>query len=264
MGIGGSGAAGCCPARRRVDTGRWRGQNRRTGSVAPTTAGGSGEDSDTRTGPACRSARTDGGTGAGHFGGRRRSRRRRHGTGRGDPRPGHRTGRGSRLGVGHVEPVEQAHPRRTAVPGDAGLRARKGSAEGARAAAGTARAAPGQAGPVPLPAHPQGLGTLVRGFRRRPVRRHVGLLRARPRTARPPAPLAQARAASRTLPEEGRPGRRVAVLRRPDGRRPLRDEPRPHRGRLRGGRRQPGQGGRLPARGRTRRRRPGAGRGGGR
>ena len=114
--------------------------------------------------------------------------RRGHRAGRRDARPVHRPGRGAGLGVGHVEQVQQADPRRPALSGDARLRARPGGAEGARAAAGAARAAPGEAGAVPLPAPAPGLGAAVRGVGRRALRRDVDGPRARPRPARAPSP----------------------------------------------------------------------------
>ena len=46
-----------------------------------------------------------------------------------------RAGRGARLRLRHLEPVQQADPRRPALPGDARLRAGRRGAQGARAAA---------------------------------------------------------------------------------------------------------------------------------
>ena len=63
--------------------------------------------------------------GGGVVGAGRRARRRH-------PRAEGRAGRGARLGVGHVQPVQQADPRRPALPGDARLRAGRRGAAGAR------------------------------------------------------------------------------------------------------------------------------------
>ena len=59
----------------------------------------------------------------------------------------------------HVQPVQQADPRRPALPGDARLRAGPRGAAGARPAADPARAAPGPAGAVPLPARRTAAGS---------------------------------------------------------------------------------------------------------
>ena len=86
--------------------------------------------------------------------GGRRDRLRR-GPGRGHPGSAGRPGRGPRPGRRHLQPVEQAVPRRPALPRAAQLRAGLRGAQGALAGAGDqAVPAPGQAGPVPLPADP--------------------------------------------------------------------------------------------------------------
>ena len=80
-----------------------------------------------------------------------------------------RADRAARPRLRHLVAVEQADPRRAALPGDARLRPGPRGAPGARAAAHPARAAPGPAGAVPLPAHPP-LGAAVRRRRAGAVR----------------------------------------------------------------------------------------------
>ena len=187
---------------------------------------------------------------------RRHCRRRRRPRCR-DPRPerGHR--RGQRLGGRHVVAVLEAHPRRPAVPGDAGLRPGQGGAARARADPLRPRPAPCPARPVPLPAHQAVRGTALRRLRHRPLRRHVHHRRPQPRRPVPQAPEPARHPAGGAEPQ-GRRLRRVhPLLRRPGRRREVRRQPRAHRGLLRRARGEPDGGGGLPARGRTGGRRQG-------
>ena len=102
--------------------------------------------------PGTRAGRTGGDDGAWrrarHPGRRRRRRRRGCRPRRRHPRPDRRAGRGPRLRLRHVEPLEQAHPRRPALPRDARLPARGRGAAGARAA--IQKLAPHLIKPVPF------------------------------------------------------------------------------------------------------------------
>ena len=145
-----------------------------------------------------------------------RCHRRRGRPGRGAARPVGRPGRAARLRGGHVEPLQQAHPRRPALPGAARL------PPGAR---GPARAGPAhrQAGtaPGPAPAVPAA-----------PARARLGadLHRSRPGPLRRPGGDAPRRAAAQPPhPQRGHAGgpvvaggpdhRRHPLPRRPGGRR---------------------------------------------
>src|ERR1700704_561934 len=67
------------------------------------------------------------------------------------------------LASGTREPVEQAHSRRSALPGAVRLQAGLRGAAGTRPARVQARPAPGQAGLVPVPAVQEGGRAAVRG-----------------------------------------------------------------------------------------------------
>src|SRR6266566_5152453 len=82
--------------------------------------------------------------------------RDRGGPGRRVPRPAGGPGGGARPGLGYLQPVQQAHPRRAAVPGAVRLQARLRGAAGTRPAGVQARPAPGQAGLVHVPAVQEG------------------------------------------------------------------------------------------------------------
>ena len=86
------------------------------------------------------------------------------------------------------------------------------------------RLAPHLVKPVPFlyPLAAQGLGAALRRIGRRAVRRDVGVV-GRTAGACPPTGISRAAHALRVAPclQEGRAGRRAAVLRRADGRRPL-------------------------------------------
>ena len=138
---------------------------------------------------------------------RRRRRRRRVRPRRRHPRPERRTRRGPRLRLRHLQPLEQAHPRRAALPGDARLPAGRRGAAGARAAHPEARPAPDQAGAVPLPAGAPRLGAALRRLGRRALRHARPAVGPGPRRAAPPPPHPPRRAADRPGAEEGRAGR---------------------------------------------------------
>ena len=121
-------------------------------------------------------------------------------------------------------------------------------AEGARAAPPEARPAPGQAGAVPLPAAAQRLGAALRRLGRRALRHPRPAVGPGPGRPPPPPPHPPRRPAHRPRAEEGRAGRRAAVLRRADGRRAPHDVHRPHGRGLRRARGEPGAGRRVPAR----------------
>ena len=108
-----------------------------------------------------------------------------------------RAGRGPRLRLRHVEPLEQAHPRRPALPGDARLPAGARGAAGARAAAPDARPAPGQAGAVRLPAAAPRLGAALRRRGRRALRHPRPAVGPGPGRAPPPPPHPPRRPADR-------------------------------------------------------------------
>ena len=110
---------------------------------------------------------------------------------------------------GHVVAVLQTHPRRPALPGDAGLRPGPGGAARARAAALSACAAPGPAGAVPVSADQTVRGAALRGRRASPCTTRMSHhRRAQPRRARststcPGAGPSGRRPASRTTPSSG-------------------------------------------------------------
>ena len=161
--------------------------------------------------------------------------------------------------LGHLQPLQQADPRRPALPGDARLRAGRRGAAGARSADPDARAAPGPAGAVPLPAARTGSGS---GSTPAPASRSTtrSALLSGPVAAacRTTGTSPGAAPADRAVAAQGRADRRAAVLRRPGRRRPAHDVHRPHGGRVRRARREPGPGRRAPARGRAGDRRGGA------
>ncbi len=195
---------------------------------------------------------------------RRRGRRRRGrgcggGARRRDPWAAGRAGRGARLGQRHVEPVQQADPRRPAVPRDARLRPGARGAARAGPAAAASRAAPGPAGAVPLPPDPPGVGAAVRRCRPGAVRRDGLAGAGRPGPAAAPAPHPPGRAAHRARPAPRLDGRRRPVLRRAGRRRPAHGHAGAHGRGVRRAGRQPHAGRGVPAPGRARDRRPRAG-----
>ena len=177
-------------------------------------------------------------------GGRRRGDRLRRGSGRGHPRPARRSGRGPRPGRRHLQPVEQALPRRPALPRAAELRPGLRGAQGAPARAGDPVPAPGQAGAVPLPAHPPRVRPRVRGAGHRRLRRDG----RRPRGTEPsPSPGPAEDPGVVPVGEPGGGPRGDLVLRGPGRRRPAHHDDRPDRGALRRRRGHQHPGGRLPA-----------------
>ena len=155
---------------------------------------------------------------------RRRDHRRRHRARRGVPRPVGRADRGGRPGGGNLQPVEQADPRRPALPRDAGVRARARGAARAAPAADSAGAPPRAAGRVPVPAHAPGVGAA----RTWAPDCCSTTLWARPASAPGPPSLARRRAGGGARAAARLAGRRGAVPRRAGGRRPLRRLRGPH------------------------------------
>ena len=119
--------------------------------------------------------------------------------------PDDRPGRGQGLRLGHVVAVEQADPRRPALPGAAQRRPGARGAGRAVAAAPAARAASGAAGLLPVPVHPSRLGAGLRGRGRHRLR-HARLLHGPDQgTARPPSADQERRAAAGARRSTGRP-----------------------------------------------------------
>ena len=187
---------------------------------------------------------------------RRRCRRRRRRPRRGHPRPVHRSAGAARPGQRHQQPQQQADPRRAALPRDARLRPGARGTSRARSPPQPAGATPGPAGAVPLPADPSRLGATLRRIRAAALR-HDGAVRPR---------RGGAAAAPAPDPQDGRPDRpglrarvdrrRDPLLRLPGRRRPAGGHRGPHRRRARRPGRHPGEGDRLPPRGRAGGRRP--------
>ena len=175
---------------------------------------------------------------------RRRARRARHRRRRGrrrarrwtpPPAACGRPRRGARLGQRHVEPLQQADPRRPALPGDARLRAGPRGAARARAAAPD-RLAPHLVRPVPF------LYPLQHRVWERPyvgagvaALRHDGAASGPRRGACRTTGTSPGAGALRVAPSLRKDVARrgAAVLRRPGRRRPAHDDARAHRGRLR-------------------------------
>ena len=180
--------------------------------------------------------------------------------GRGVPGPAGGPGGGARSGLGHLEPVEQAHPRRAAVPGAVRLQAGLRGPAGTRPARVQARPAPGQAGFLHVPAVQEGGRASLRRGGPGPVRRDGGHAAA---GAASPAPDRPRRAEARPGAVAGPARGRHAVLRRAGRRRAAHADRGPHGGGAQRGDRDPGQRGRAAAgRGRDAGdRRPGARRG---
>ena len=144
----------------------------------------------------------------------------------------------------HLEPVQQADPRRPALPGDARLRA--GRARRCRSAgccsSGSRRTWSGRCRSSTRCSTGAGSGsTPAPGVALYDT--HGAASRARARACPHHRHLTR-RGALRVVPvaAQGRAGRRAAVLRRPGRRRPAHHVPRPHRGGVRRARRQPGPG----------------------
>ena len=183
---------------------------------------------------------------------------RRHGRGprRRLPRAQRRPARAARPRQRYVVPVEQARARRAALPGDVRLRAGPRGAGGARPAADPARAAPGAArsrsstrctarssGPTSAPGSPCTTRWRWSGSTRW----------ACPGTGTCSASRSPG---SRPTCAPDRLTRRHPLLRLPGRRRAPGGDPRPHRRPPRRPGRDPDPGHRLPARGRSGRRRP--------
>ena len=133
---------------------------------------------------------------------------------------------------GHVQPLQQAHPRRPALPRAARTSAwcaRRCTERVAAAATGSRRTWCGRCRSSTRCKH-RGLGAPLR--RRRASLLYDAMRRPAAAVPAPPPPDA-ARQALRVAPalEQGRAGRRHPVLRRPGRRRPAHDDARPHRGR---------------------------------
>ena len=136
----------------------------------------------------------------------RRGDRRGHGPGRRHPRAERRAGRGDRLRRRDLQPLQQTHPRRPALPRAAQLRPGPRGPPGAEPALDRARPPPRPAGVVPLPAPAQVLGAVLRRDRGAAVRHH----------GRGPGPAARSPATSdkntvydtylHHLPDSNRPG----------------------------------------------------------
>ena len=204
-------------------------------------------------------ARRDGGAGPrppralGHGRGRGRGHRRGRGPRRGRPRLRRPPARAERLRQGHLQPLDQARPRRRALPGAGQRLPRDGGAQGARPPA-PERPPPRQrprlrraelrvVGGAVLRGRPEGL---------QPARRPLRL-----RDVRDPLPRRDAGAAAHHT--DGRAARRRRLLRRAVRRRAAAGQHGHHRGRAGGGARQLRAGDRphaRPARLRGRRRRP--------
>ena len=189
---------------------------------------------------------------------RRPGRRRRRGRGRvgarrGHPRPVGGPGRGARLRLRHVEPVQQA--RSTAACATSRCSTSRLVAEAlqergllicrrwprtwsGRCRSSTRCSTASGSGSTSAPASRSTTRWACCPATPRGVPHHRHLTR---------------RGALRIVPgaAEGRADRRAPVLRRPGRRRPAHDVPRPHRGGVRRARRQPGPGRRVPARGRA-------------
>ena len=120
---------------------------------------------------------------------RRRRHRRRRRPGRGQPRAVGGAARGARLRGRHLQPVEQADPRRPALPGAVRLPAGARGAVGAVPAGADHRAAPGDPAAVPAAAHRAGVAARLLRRRRRALRRARRRLHQRAGDPAPPAPV---------------------------------------------------------------------------
>ena len=128
-----------------------------------------------------RGAPADGGGDVRRPGRRWRGHRRRNGPRRGGARAVRRPRRAARLGRWHVEPIEQAGPRRSALPRAEGLPAGPRGPARAPPADHHHRAAPRAAAAVPLPAEAPDLGARLR-------RRRASRSTTHWRAPRPPCP----------------------------------------------------------------------------
>ena len=121
-------------------------------------------------------------------GDRCRGDRRRLRPGRRHPGPAGGPGRGAGLRGRHLEPFQQAVPRRPALSGAAELLPGLRGTQGTLAGADEAGPASGQAGSLPVPADQTGNRSGVRGPRHRRLRRHgCGPRRTAPSSASRPA-----------------------------------------------------------------------------
>ena len=106
-----------------------------------------------------------------------------------DARALDRPARGTRLGVGHLEPVVEARARRHPLPRAARLPARARGAHRARPAAAAHRPAPREAGALPLPAEEARVRALLRRRRHAALRRLQLHRRSPAGRAAPPSPV---------------------------------------------------------------------------